>query len=102
MPSDCPVSDAAVSNWFGGGDQVVIRGPGIEADSERAWFSWSGKGDPVLAWCPAVGVMTQARTKKLARKALQEAVDLWVESCIARGVLKQALEEIGNAEVTFV
>ncbi len=52
-----------------------------------------------VAWCPAVDVMTQARTKKVALERLQGAVELWVESCVERGVLKEALAEVG-IEVT--
>jgi predicted RNase H-like HicB family nuclease len=56
---------------------------------ERAW----------LAWCPAIKVITQAESKKAAGSALVEAVELWFESCIERGVLNQALEELGFSRV---
>ena len=42
--------------------------------------------------------MTQARTKKEALEALREAVELWFESCIERGVLDTALNEVGFVE----
>lgn len=51
-----------------------------------------------LIWCPAIDVMTQARTKKLARESLRDAVELWFESCIERGVLNEALKELGFVE----
>jgi predicted RNase H-like HicB family nuclease len=48
-----------------------------------------------LAWCPSLDVMTQAETKKKALTSLQEAVELWFESCIERDVLDEALTEAG-------
>lgn len=48
-----------------------------------------------VAWCPSVDVFTQADTQGMALDALREAVYLWFESCIDRGVLPQALEEAG-------
>jgi len=46
-----------------------------------------------IAACPMVGVVSQGRTASDARRCLQEAVELWFESCIERGVLDQALRE---------
>lgn len=46
-----------------------------------------------IASCPQIGVVSQGRTGREARKSLQEAVELWFESCIERGVLDQALRE---------
>jgi predicted RNase H-like HicB family nuclease len=43
--------------------------------------------------CPLVGVASQGRTAEEARACLQEAVELWFESCVERGVLDQALRE---------
>ncbi len=50
-----------------------------------------------LVWCPILDVATQARTKRKALEGLREAVELWFESCISRGVLDQALQEAGFA-----
>lgn len=52
-----------------------------------------------LAWCPAIDVMSQARTKGKALESLREAVELWFESCLARGVLDKALQECGFSKV---
>lgn len=52
-----------------------------------------------LTWCPSIDVRTQARTKKGALEALREAVQLWFESCIERGVLDAALKEVGFEKV---
>jgi predicted RNase H-like HicB family nuclease len=43
--------------------------------------------------CPLVGVASQGKTAEEARACLQEAVELWFESCVERGVLDQALRE---------
>jgi predicted RNase H-like HicB family nuclease len=52
-------------------------------------------GDSWLAWCPPLDVMTQAETRKTAFESLKEAVELWFESCVERGVLDEALIEVG-------
>jgi predicted RNase H-like HicB family nuclease len=48
-----------------------------------------------LAWCPPLDIVSQGRSKKQAIKSLQEAVELWFESCIERNVLHEALLEAG-------
>ncbi len=48
-----------------------------------------------IACCPALEVVTQSETKKGAKAALEEAVTLWIESCHDRGVLGDALVELG-------
>ena len=63
----------------------------------EAWFRRDGP--EWLVWCPAIDVMTQARTKKQALESLREAVELWFESCIERGVLDAALREVGFTKV---
>lgn len=52
-------------------------------------------GHDWLAACPPIDVVTQAHTKKEALRAIQEAVELWFESCIDHGVLVDALKECG-------
>ena len=46
-----------------------------------------------IATCPQINVVTQGATLQDAKACLQEAVELWFESCIERGVLDQALRE---------
>lgn len=46
-----------------------------------------------IATCPHIGVVTQGGSSSDAKRCLQEAVELWFESCIERGVLDQALRE---------
>jgi predicted RNase H-like HicB family nuclease len=46
-----------------------------------------------IASCPLVGVVSQGRTSDDAKRCLQEAIELWFESCVERGVLDRALRE---------
>lgn len=55
----------------------------VRRDTSRRW----------IATCPMVGVVTQGRTADDAKRCLQEAIELWFESCVERGVLDQALRE---------
>ena len=55
----------------------------VRRDTPRRW----------VASCPIVGVVSQGKTDEDARRCLQEAVELWFESCVERGVLDQALRE---------
>jgi len=48
-----------------------------------------------VAGCPRLDVYSQGTTETAARAALKEAIDLWFESCIARGTLDAALREVG-------
>lgn len=52
-------------------------------------------GDQWLAWCPPIDVTSQDFTKSEALASLKEAVELWFESCLDRGVLHEALTECG-------
>lgn len=63
----------------------------------QAWFRREGR--EWLAWCPTIEVMTQDRTKSGALASLREAVQLWFESCIDRGVLGEALAEAGFSTI---
>ena len=62
-----------------------IRLEGLTEQHDRQW----------VAECPVIQVMSQGRTQRQAMKALNDAVALWFESCIARGTLKAALVECG-------
>jgi predicted RNase H-like HicB family nuclease len=55
----------------------------VRRDTPRRW----------IATCPMVGVASQGRTADDARQCLQEAIELWFESCVERGTLDQALRE---------
>lgn len=45
------------------------------------------------AVCPMLGVASQGATETAAKRCLQDAVELWFESCVERGVLDEALRE---------
>ncbi len=53
------------------------------------------EADYWVSGCPSLDVHSQAETAEGAKEALQEAVELWVESCLERGTLEQALREVG-------
>jgi predicted RNase H-like HicB family nuclease len=55
----------------------------VRRDNPRRW----------IATCPMVGVASQGKTADDARRCLQEAIELWFESCVERGMLEQALRE---------
>ena len=63
----------------------------------QTWYRRDGRD--WVAWTPALKIMTQERTKKRALEGLREAVEGWFESCIERGVLDEALREVGFAKV---
>lgn len=51
--------------------------------------------DAWVAGCPALDVVTQGDSKSAAKAALEEAVEMWVESCLERETLGEALRELG-------
>lgn len=64
----------------------------------KTWLRRNGK--TWIAWCRAIDVMSQARTRQSALEAVREAVELWFESCIEREVLDGALREFGFVELS--
>lgn len=52
-----------------------------------------------LAQCESLGVMTQGNSFDEAQKNLMEALLLFLESCVRRGVLEQVLQEAGYEPV---
>lgn len=53
------------------------------------------QGSKFMAWCLPLDVFSQGPTEQKAIDALKEAVELWFESCVRRGVLDKALGEAG-------
>ena len=80
-------------------DKVRMSDPTITSYSVRLETWLRRDGTQWLVWCPSIEVMTQARTKKKAFESLRQAVQLWFESCIERGVLDAALKEVGFEKV---
>ena len=48
-----------------------------------------------MSRCPQLDVVSQGDTFDDAKKSLEEAISLWLESCILRGTLQRALQEMG-------
>jgi hypothetical protein len=48
-----------------------------------------------IAVCPQIDVVTQGTSEDDAKRCLYEAVNLWVDSCIERGTLPEAIRECG-------
>ena len=60
-----------------------------------------GKDSQVNQWvavCKDLNLATQERTKGKVEEAFREALKLWLESCIERNTLVQALDELGFVE----
>jgi predicted RNase H-like HicB family nuclease len=55
----------------------------VRCDTEERW----------IAVCPSIGVASQGMDPDDAKRCLDEAVQLWFESCIERGTLERALQE---------
>ncbi len=55
----------------------------VRKETKRRW----------VAVCPSLGVASQGTSAEDAKRSLREAVELWSESCVERGVLDQALRE---------
>lgn len=49
--------------------------------------------------CPKLDLFSQGKSEDEAKKALEEAIFLWVEDCFERGTLDQALKEVGFHKV---
>lgn len=61
--------------------------------------NFTPEGNLWLAQCESLGVMTQGNSFAEAQKNLAEALLLFVESCLRRGVLEQVLHEAGYEPV---
>lgn len=53
------------------------------------------EGELWIAGCPSLDVFSQGDSSDDAKASLREAVELWFESCIERGTLQQAMQELG-------
>ncbi len=48
-----------------------------------------------VAVCPSLDLASQGESEKESRAALQEAIELWFESCLERETLEAALRDVG-------
>ncbi len=53
------------------------------------------EGDRWISACPSLDVYSQGRSEEEAKASLEEAISLWIESCIERNTLGRALQELG-------
>jgi len=58
------------------------------------------KGDWWISSCPVLDVCSQGRTKEEAMSNLEEALALFVDSCVERGTLFDVLREAGFERVS--
>jgi predicted RNase H-like HicB family nuclease len=61
----------------------------VKRDGEDRW----------VTGCPALDIFSQGKSKEEAQHSLEEAIGLWVEDCLERGTLDQALREVGFEKV---
>lgn len=61
----------------------------VKQDGKNRW----------VTGCPKLDVHSQGRTEREAKASLKEAIELWVEDCLERGVLNAALLEAGFEKV---
>ena len=64
---------------------VVLRLSAFVHDDEGLW----------VAGCPSLDVFSQGHSEADAKKSLREAVELWIDSCLERNKLGEALRELG-------
>ena len=65
----------------------------ISLDVELRAFVRRDTDERWVAFCPSIDVASQGTDANDAKRCLDEAVQLWFESCIERGTLEQALQE---------
>ena len=59
----------------------------------RAGIEVVRSGHQWVGWCQSLQVASCGDTKDEARRATLEACTLWVQSCIQRGTIREALAE---------
>lgn len=65
----------------------------ISLDVELRAFVRRDTDERWMAVCPSIDVASQGTDASDAKRCLDEAVQLWFESCIERGALERALQE---------
>jgi predicted RNase H-like HicB family nuclease len=65
--------------------QLEVKLKGVARREGRRW----------VAGCPSLNVYSQGETREQAQRCLEEAVEPWFESCLERGTLDRALQEVG-------
>ena len=57
-------------------------------------FGTRAEGDQWIGWCPSLRISSVGDTRAEAYAAVNEAATLWINSCVARGTLEDALREL--------
>jgi len=57
------------------------------------------EGKKFIAYTPALDLSTSGRTFNQAKKRFEEAVSIFIEECIERGTLQEALRNLGWEKV---
>lgn len=65
----------------------------ITLDVELRAFVRPDTAERWIAVCPSIDIASQGVSAEDAKRCLNEAVQLWFESCIERGTLERALQE---------
>jgi len=66
--------------------EISVRLRGFaRRDTARRW----------IAGCPSLNVYSQGTSEDKARQSLRTAIELWFESCLERGTLQAAMQELG-------
>ena len=58
-------------------------------------IKFTERKDWILASCPIIDVHSQGETKKKAKENLEEAISLFLKSCLERNTLDQVLKQSG-------
>lgn len=79
---------------IGGVLRVERRGRGTTVTGTLTGFVFK-EGRTWVAYCQGLDLSSCGATEDAALAAVSKAIKLWVESCIERGTLEQALGELG-------
>ena len=55
--------------------------------------------DRWVTGCPVLDIFSQGKNPQEAKRSLEEAISLWVEDCLERGTLEDALRDAGFYKV---
>lgn len=55
--------------------------------------------DRWVTGCPVLDIFSQGKNPQDAKRSLEEAISLWVEDCLERGTLEEALRDAGFYKV---
>ena len=81
-------------------DTIAVESKGAHITVTVTLFASIKKEENLyVSECPSLQICSQGSTKKEASKNIIEAVELFIESCVARGKLSEALKKRGFLRV---